>query len=85
MLEVPLLLFADRSSWSTVLLLGKQMRKDGGGGGGSGRWRRCFLVNLFNAEMSPKTELVAGTEIPGGGGRGRLYLFKRRACEVKHV
>ena len=31
MLEVPLLLFADRSSWSRVLLLGKQMRKGGGG------------------------------------------------------
>jgi len=31
------------------------------------------LVNLVNAELSLE-EVVAGTEIPGGGGRGRLYL-----------
>ena len=49
------------------------------------RWRKrlyvythrdsCSLVwlNLFNAESSPG-EVVAGTEIPGGEGRGRLYL-----------
>ena len=29
-------------------------------------------LNLFNAELSP--EVLAGTEIPGGWGRGRLYL-----------
>ena len=33
-----------------------------------------WLVNLINAELSPKRYILAGTEIPGGRGRGRLYL-----------
>ena len=37
------------------------------GGGESERY--SGLVQPFKAE-----EVVAGTEIPGGGGRGRLYL-----------
>ena len=43
----------------------------GGGGGAVGGGGGVFLVNLFNAEMSPKTEVVAGTEIPGGSGGDR--------------
>ena len=31
----------------------------------------CGLVKMFKAELSPKIAL-AGTEIPGCGGRGRL-------------
>ena len=30
-------------------------------------------LNLVNAEVVSE-EYLAGTEIPGGGGRGRLYL-----------
>ena len=31
-------------------------------------------LNFFNAELSLAEEVPAGTEIPGGGERGRLYL-----------
>ena len=34
------------------------------------------LLDLSNAEVVP-AEVVAGTEIPGGGRRGRLYLTRR--------
>ena len=34
-----------------------------------------FWLDLFNAEFSPKAKgVLAGTEIPGGGGRGRPHL-----------
>ena len=29
---------------------------------------------MFNADLSPKRYWTEGTEIPGGGGRRRLYL-----------
>ena len=32
-------------------------------------------LNVSNAELIVSEEVVAGTEIPGGGGRGRLYLM----------
>ena len=38
-------------------------------------------LNLFNAELSPK-RYWRGTEIPGGGGRWRLYLTLR--CHLQN-
>ena len=32
-------------------------------------------INLFNTELYSK-RVLAGTEIPGGGGRGRLYTLR---------
>ena len=42
------------------------------------KFGNCYgwLVGLINPVQRevPSKEVVAGTEIPGGGGRGRLYL-----------
>ena len=35
---------------------------------------QLLSLDLCNAELIVSEEAVAGTEIPGGGGRGRLYL-----------
>ena len=34
----------------------------------------CWLVKLFFPRLVVPEEVMAGTGIPGGGGRGRLFL-----------
>ena len=39
----------------------------------------AVLLDLFKAEKSSRTEILAGTEIPGDRGRGVLYRLLNAA------
>ena len=39
----------------------------------------AVLLDLFKAEKSSRTEILAGTEIPGDRGRGELYRLPNAA------
>ena len=53
---------------------GNRAEEEVGGGEGKGKGDFVRWLNVFNAVVSG--EVLAGTEIPGCGGRGRLYTYR---------